>query len=233
MREIVLDTETTGLSPKEGHRIIEIGAVEIINKIRTGETFHVYINPEVEISAGAFRVHGISNEFLSDKPKFDAVVSDFKDFIQDSKLIAHNAPFDMGFINHHLRQLKLPAILDDLVIDSLAIARRKYPGQKNSLDALCSRLNVDSSNRVLHGALLDAELLADVYAEMMGVGANQRNLMFVAQEEEKTEEHVTPILHFGNNSKTYEARDFEITSEEKQAHKEFVEKLPNSVWENA
>ena len=171
MRQIVLDTETTGLEPSQGHRIIEIGCVEINNRKLTGRHYHQYIRPNREIDEGAFEVHGISNEFLADKPEFAQIVSDFLDFVGDAELIIHNAPFDVGFINHELNLLgtKFGTIEQRCkILDSLALARRKHPGQKNSLDALCKRYEVDNSQRELHGALLDAEILADVYLIMTG-----------------------------------------------------------------
>ncbi len=169
MREIVFDTETTGLSPRDGDRIIEIGALELINHFPTGNTFHVFINPgDRKVDPGAFDVHGISNEFLQDKPFFEDIVADFLEFFGVGMLIAHNAGFDMGFVNTELKRLGRPAIINDRVIDSLQIARRKHPAGPNSLDALCSRYNIDNSHRTKHGALLDSELLAEVYLELIG-----------------------------------------------------------------
>ena len=171
MREVVLDTETTGLNPAEGHRIIEIGCVELINRRETKRNFHQYLNPEREIEDGAYNVHGLSNEFLSDKPRFADIAQDFIDFIKDSELIIHNAPFDVGFINSELKLMgKKWGQVEDYckVFDTLLLAREKHPGQKNNLDALCKRYDVDNSNRDLHGALLDAEILLDVYLGMTG-----------------------------------------------------------------
>lgn len=171
MRYIVLDTETTGLETSQGHRIIEIGCIEIIDRTLTGNTYHQYINPEREIDEGAIEVHGISNEFLSDKPKFQDIATDFMTFIKGSELIIHNARFDVGFINYELSKLKnnKSKVEDECsVMDTLALARNLHPGQKNSLDALCKRYDVNNSERDLHGALLDAEILADVYLAMTG-----------------------------------------------------------------
>ena len=171
MKQIVLDTETTGLEPKQGHRIIEIGCVELINRRETKRNFHQYLNPEREIDDGAYNVHGLSNEFLSDKPRFADIAQDFIDFIKDSELIIHNAPFDVGFINSELKLMgKKWGQVEDYckVFDTLLLAREKHPGQKNNLDALCKRYDVDNSNRDLHGALLDAEILLDVYLGMTG-----------------------------------------------------------------
>jgi DNA polymerase III subunit epsilon len=170
-RIVVLDTETTGLNPQEGHRIIEIGCVELINRRYTGNRFHVYINPDREIDAGALEVHGISSEFLSDKPRFAGILEDFIAFIDGAQLVIHNAPFDVGFINHEFSLLHdKRRVLDDFcsVFDTLSHARSNHPGQRNSLDALCKRYSIDNSHRELHGALLDAEILADVFLSMTG-----------------------------------------------------------------
>jgi DNA polymerase-3 subunit epsilon len=176
MRQIVLDTETTGLEPQEGHRIIEIGCVELVNRKLTGKRYHVYINPDRIIDQGAVAVHGLDNAFLKDKPLFGHIVADFISFVDNAELIIHNAPFDVGFINAELRRLeetKLPADKRGIsdycrILDTLALAKKKHPGQRNSLDALCKRYNVSNSHRELHGALLDAEILAEVYLAMTG-----------------------------------------------------------------
>jgi DNA polymerase-3 subunit epsilon len=170
-RLIVLDTETTGLNPQEGHRIIEIGCVEVVNRRLTGKNFHVYINPERIIDSGAIEVHGITNEFLADKPTFNCIVDDFIAFIQGAELVIHNAPFDVGFINYEFSRLNngTGTVTDySKVFDTLTYARKKHPGQRNSLDALCKRYSIDNSHRELHGALLDAEILADVFLLMTG-----------------------------------------------------------------
>jgi DNA polymerase-3 subunit epsilon len=171
MRQIVLDTETTGLEPADGHRIIEIGCVEIVNRKLTGSRFHVYLNPEREIDPGAVEVHGLSADFLADKPRFCDISEDFLTYIRGAELIIHNAPFDVGFLNHELRRLGdagdgIAAYCT--VLDTLVLARKKHPGQRNSLDALCKRYGVDNSHRDLHGALLDSEILAEVYLMMTG-----------------------------------------------------------------
>ncbi len=171
MRQIVLDTETTGLEPSDGHRIIEIGCVELVNRRLTGSHYHQYIQPDREIDAGAIEVHGITNEFLADKPRFADLAGDFLEYIKGAELIIHNAPFDVGFMNHELTMLgKQWGTVADYctVLDTLALARRMHPGQKNNLDALCRRYDIDNSRRDLHGALLDAEILADVYLMMTG-----------------------------------------------------------------
>jgi len=171
MRQIILDTETTGLEPSRGHRIIEIGCVELVNRRLTGNHFHVYINPRREVDDGAIEVHGITNEFLADKPFFEDIVDDFIEYVKDSELVIHNAPFDVGFLNHEFALLaKPPGVIDDFctVLDTLVLARQMHPGQKNSLDALCKRYFIDNSQRDLHGALLDSEILAEVYLAMTG-----------------------------------------------------------------
>lgn len=167
-RQVVLDTETTGLSPENGDRIIEVGCVELLNRKLTGHNLHLYINPERDSDEGALKVHGISNEFLRDKPKFAAIADQLLDYLRGAELIIHNAPFDIGFLNKELARLSLGRLRDHVagVIDSLALAKEMFPGKRNSLDALCGRLEVDNSGRTLHGALLDAELLADVYINM-------------------------------------------------------------------
>ena len=175
MREIILDTETTGLKPEEGHRIIEIGAVEVINRRITGKHFHAYINPGRLVDPGAFAVHGISNEFLADKPAFNVIVDEFMAFVEGSQLVIHNAPFDVGFIDHEFKRIAKQWVKISnhcTVLDTLPLARKKHPGQKNSLDALCKRYEVDNSERSLHGALLDAKILALVYLAMTGGQGN-------------------------------------------------------------
>ena len=168
MREIVLDTETTGLSPQDGHRLVEIGCLELVNHVATGNTFHTYIDPERDMPDGAFQVHGLSTEFLCGKPKFADIADDFLRFIGDDPLVIHNANFDMGFINWELKASGRPALPMSRAIDTLDMARKKFPGAQNNLDALCRRFNVDNSGRTKHGALLDSELLAEVYLELMG-----------------------------------------------------------------
>ena len=175
MRQIVLDTETTGLEASQGHRIIEIGCVELENRRLTGNHYHQYINPQREIDQGAIEVHGITNEFLNDKPLFDKIAADFIEFVRGAELIIHNAPFDLGFLDAELKRLPQqysPMIELCSVVDTLVMARAKHPGQRNNLDALCQRYDVDNSQRDLHGALLDAEILADVYLAMTGGQTN-------------------------------------------------------------
>lgn len=184
MRQVVLDTETTGLDPSQGHRVIEIGCVEIDNRKLTGRHFHCYLNPDREIDAGALEVHGLTSHFLADKPRFHQVEAEFLEFIDGSELVIHNAPFDIGFLDHELHGTKSAAQkIGSLcgVLDSLLLAREKHPGQRNSLDALCKRYGVDNTQRQLHGALLDAEILADVYLVMT---SGQSSLLLAEDEEE-------------------------------------------------
>ena len=184
MRQIVLDTETTGLEPRQGHRIIEIGCVELVNRRLTGNHYHQYLQPDREIDEGAIEVHGISNEFLADKPRFADVVTNFLDFVRGAELVIHNAPFDVGFINHELALLgeEHGRIEDHCgILDTLSLARQMHPGQKNNLDALCRRYDIDNAHRELHGALLDAEILADVYLMMTG---GQTDLLLDGQSED-------------------------------------------------
>ncbi len=191
MRQVVLDTETTGLEPQLGHRIIEIGCVELVNRKLTGRHYHQYINPEREVDQGAIEVHGITNEFLADKPRFKAVVGEFWEFIRGAELVIHNAAFDIGFINHEFARLDMaPVTTECAVLDTLAMARQKHPGQKNNLDALCKRYGVDNSHRDLHGALLDAEILADVYLLMTG---GQTALELYSENQTSSEQAVGPV----------------------------------------
>lgn len=218
-RQVVLDTETTGLSTADDHRIIEIGCVEVINRRVTGETFHQYIDPEREIDAGAQEVHGISSEFLADKPKFAEISDDFLQFIDGAELIIHNAAFDVGFLDHELAKIKseMRRIKDvSTVLDTLKLARDKHPGQKNNLDALCKRYEIDNSNRELHGALLDSEILADVYLAMTG---GQVSLSLAAEEpttaNTQEDEHsiVTPMQR--GRLRVIKATETELAEHEK------------------
>ena len=168
MREIVLDTETTGLDPQDGHRIVEIGAVELYNHLPTGKVYHQYINPVISMPDQAFAIHGLSDEFLSDKPIFSEIADDFLDFIGSAKLVIHNAAFDIKFINAELKNIELEEITFDRATDTLALARKKFPGSPASLDSLCRRFKIDNSARVVHGALLDSQILAEVYLELVG-----------------------------------------------------------------
>ncbi len=202
MREIVFDTETTGLSFSGGDRLVEIGCVELVNRVMTGRTFHAYVNPERDMPVEAFKVHGLSAVFLSDKPLFHDVVEDLIEFMGDCPLVAHNAAFDFGFLNGELTRCGRPVMAVDRMVDTLAIARTRHPGAKHSLDALCSRYGVDLSARTVHGALLDAQLLAQVYVELTGgrqitMGlAVDTPVMRETPAEARTHVHVRPARHF-------------------------------------
>lgn len=227
MREIVLDTETTGISPDEGHRLVEIGCVELENHVPTGRTFHVYINPERDMPEGAFRVHGLSEEFLSDKPKFAEVADDFVAFISDAPLVIHNAAFDMGFLNAELKRSGRHVLPPSQAVDTLAIARKKFPGAQNSLDALCRRFNVDNSNRVKHGALLDSELLAEVYLEL--IGGREPGLSLAADTVSGTDE-AGRIAHVRRPQRPEKLPSL-LTAEEREAHAAFVATLgETTLW---
>jgi len=184
LRQIVLDTETTGLEPSQGHRIIEIGCVEMIDRRLTGNNFHVYLQPDREIDEGAIEVHGITNEFLADKPRFEDVVTEFADYLTGAEVIIHNAPFDVGFMDMEFARLPEKMTTASLceVVDTLVMARQKHPGQRNSLDALCGRYDIENSHRTKHGALLDSEILADVYLAMTG---GQKTLSLDAESDEQ------------------------------------------------
>ncbi len=234
-RQIVLDTETTGLSTADDHRIIEIGCVELVNRRLTGETFHQYINPQRAIDAGAMEVHGITNESLADKPLFADIAADFLRFIEGAELIIHNAAFDVGFLNHELAKLGHASQVDAIcsVLDTLKLARDKHPGQKNNLDALCKRYGVDNSNRELHGALLDAEILADVYLMMTG---GQVSMSLAAEQFEPQQDadpnDISTIERPRSALTIIEADDNELA-----AHQAMLEKIQSSsdgncVWLN-
>ncbi len=197
MRQIILDTETTGLETRDGHRIIEIGCVELLNRRLTGNHYHQYIQPERAIDEGAIEIHGITDDFLADKPTFSTIAAEFLEFIKGAELVIHNAPFDVGFINYEFSLLgpQWGKVLDHCtVLDTLGMARKMHPGQRNSLDALCKRYTIDNSGRALHGALLDAEILADVYLAMTG---GQALLLLDAEQEGRGKEHqqVRPLDH--------------------------------------
>jgi DNA polymerase III subunit epsilon len=177
MREIVFDTETTGLDPYQGHRLLEIGCVELVNRFPTGQTFHRHINPERDVPVEAFNVHGLSFEFLKSKPLFADIATELAEFIGDAPLIAHNASFDLGFLNAELERIGQPIVARERLVDTLLLARRKYPGGSNRLDDLCQRFGIDNSRRTKHGALLDAELLAEVYLELIGARQAQLGLV--------------------------------------------------------
>ena len=226
MREIVLDTETTGLSPKEGHRIVEIGGVELVNHVPTGRTYHQYINPERDMPTEAFNVHGLSEEFLRKHPVFSEVAAEFMEFVSDGVLVIHNAPFDMAFINHELKTLNYEIIPEEQVLDTLALARKKHPMGPNSLDALCRRYSVDNSNRTKHGALLDSELLASVYLEL--IGGRQQNLAIAQESVEQDKAQVRVQQTARPRPQPLPSR---LTENEVAAHETLLETLGSSpLW---
>jgi len=219
MREIALDTETTGFRHQGSDRMVEIGCVEMQGRIRTGKQYHVYLNPERDMPAEAQRVHGLSEEFLSDKPLFAEVADEFLEFIADSPLIIHNASFDLGFINAELKRINRPAVPMERAIDTVLIARNKFPGSPANLDALCRRFEIDLSERTLHGALLDAELLSDVYLELMGGRQSALSL-----DAEKTNQSDT------KKAVEFAKRSFPLSADEISAHDVFVESLKDPIW---
>jgi len=220
IREIILDTETTGLSPKDGHRIVEIGALEMVNKVLTGNKFHCYVNPERTMPNEAYRVHGISESFLSDKPLFQEISKEFAEFIEGGTLVIHNAPFDVKFINHEFSLLHMPSIELSDTIDTLPLARKTFPGARASLDALCKRFKIDNSSRQNHGALIDAELLAEVYVELTG----GRQSSFSMKDKDKLEQNMDV-----QGNRVAEGNKLVIypTEEEKKRHKEFLKDFVN------
>ena len=228
MREIVLDTETTGLDPNQGDRIVEIGAVELWNHIPTGKTYHQYINPERNMPNEAFQVHGLGDDFLRDKPVFSNIAADFVEFIADSKLVIHNANFDMRFLNAELSWVKRPQIPLERALDTLAIARKKFPGSPASLDALCRRFGIDNNARTLHGALLDSEILAEVYLEL--IGGRQPDFMLSAQTTISTD-RVGTDQHVSGSKQRPRPLAPRVSEEEKKAHLEMVTTLGDqAMW---
>lgn len=227
MREIVMDTETTGLDPKKGDRLIEIGCIELVNRIPSGREYHQFINPDGrDVHPDAERIHGISNAHLVDKPKFAEVADAFLAFIgTDSQLVIHNASFDMGFINMELDRLGRPPITPDRVVDTLAIARRKHPAGPNTLDALCKRYGIDNSKRIKHGALMDSTLLADVYVELLG----ERQATLVLSR--SASEAAGGVVPFGKAKPRPKPLPPRLTDADIEAHAKFVETLgPNAIW---
>lgn len=222
MREITFDTETTGLEPSLGHRVIEIGCVELIDKVRTGKVYHSFLNPERDVPRSSTNIHGLTAGFLFDKPFFKDVAQDFLDFIADDKLVIHNAAFDLKFINSELAKVGLEAVDEDRAIDTVHLARELFPGAKASLDALCRRFGIDLSKREQHGALLDAELLADVYIELLG--GNQDSMDLDIEELRFDEKNI-------RKTKYLERRSFPVSKNELNAHKNFLKKIKNPLWE--
>ena len=229
VREIVFDTETTGLDPKSGDKLVEIGAVELINHMPTGVTYHQYINPEREVPEDAYKVHGLNLEFLKDYPTFRDIAKEWMDFVgDDGILVAHNASFDISFINHELQGCGYPVYEWDRVIDTLEIARQKFPHSKVNLDALCKRFGVDNTSRTLHGALLDAQLLAEVYLELLG---GQEPSMQLGENAHRDSAVAKTVSVQSLKRQFRPARDFPLSAEDLAAHEDFMtNKIKDSVW---
>lgn len=224
LREVVFDTETTGLDPYQGHRLIEVGCIELVNRIPTGQVFHRYVNPQRDIPAEAFAVHGLSAEFLGDKPLFAEIAAELVDFLGDAPLIAHNAAFDLGFLNAELERTERPSIPRARLIDTLLLARRKYPGAQNRLDDLCLRFRIDNSRRQKHGALLDAELLAEVYLELIEARQAQLGLEVVSSRLPAATANAAP------RSRTVALLP-RLSAEDRAAHRAFIESLgAQAIW---
>ncbi len=223
IREIVFDTETTGFDPAEGHRLVELGGVELINHIQTGRTFHTYLNPQRDVPADAARIHGLTTEFLKDKPLFTEKIDEFLEFIGDDTLVIHNAEFDMRFINHELKAAGIKPLSMTRVVDTLPMARQKYPGQPANLDALCRRFKIDNTSRTFHGALLDSQLLAEVYLEM--IGGRQHGLGLGA-----TSAAASAQLNAKIKRQDRPYRQWTVSAEEQASHDGFVGGIKNSLW---
>ena len=230
-RQLVLDTETTGLEPSQGHRIIEIGVVEMVDRRLTGNNFHIYLQPDREIDAGAIEVHGITNEFLADKPRFEDIAEELADYLRGAEVIIHNAPFDVGFIDAEYQRLENGLTMGSLceVIDTLVMAREMHPGQRNSLDALCGRYDVDNKHRTKHGALLDSEILADVYLAMTG---GQKSLGWEADDDKEGDSNTKGIRRV--NREGLSLRVLKANDDELAAHEERLDAMTSSgatpVW---
>lgn len=231
IREIVLDTETTGFEPSKGHRLVEIGCLELMNHLPTGKVYHQYINPDRDMPADAFRVHGLSTEFLADYPRFSEIASDFLAFIGDSPLVIHNAAFDMKFLNHELKVHSFSEITYDRAIDTVLIARKKFPGSPASLDALCKRFKIDNSSRTLHGALLDSELLAEVYLELLGGRQSDFGIeMMGAGGSENSSQQISQLAQALGPKEKRASRQFQLSPEEAQEHELMIAGLKKSLW---
>jgi DNA polymerase III subunit epsilon len=231
MREIIFDTETTGFDPQNGDRLVEIGCIEMVGRVVTGATFHCYYNPERDMPPGAEQVHGLSSKFLSDKPLFATNANDLLEFLADSPLVAHNASFDFGFINMELVRCGRPPVDLSRMVDTIAIARGRHPGAKMSLDALCTRYGIDRSHRTKHGALLDAELLAQLYVEL--TGGKQIGLGFGGDEKSEAENNTDSPLLVQNNRPFRPARPHSASSAELERHREFVSSIKGALWNPA
>ena len=231
MREVVLDTETTGLDFNTGDKIVEIGILELENHVPTGKTFHYYLNPERESNPQALKIHGLTNEFLKDKPKFIDIVDKFTDFISDSKIVIHNAAFDVGFINNELRICEYEELDRVCIIDTLFIARNKFPGQSVSLDSLCRKFNIDISDREIHGAIKDAKLLANVYLEL--IGGKQTKLEFSSELDVTNVNLIEPTFDIYSLYKKKEIRakrNTFLNSDDYNLHRKSIKQISNNIW---
>lgn len=230
-REIVLDTETTGFEPSKGHRLVEIGCLELINHLPTGKVYHQYINPDRDVPVDAFRVHGLSTEFLEPYPRFSEIASDFLAFIGDSPLVIHNAAFDMKFLNHELKACSYSELAYDRAIDTVLIARKKFPGSPASLDALCKRFKIDNSSRTLHGALLDSELLAEVYLELLGGRQSDFDMQVMGTGgADSSSGQISQLLRSLGPKEKRPSRHFDIPQDEFEDHEAMLAGLKNALW---
>jgi len=228
MREIVLDTETTGLNIEDGHRVIEIGACEMINHVLTGKSLHIYLNPERRIDKEAIRIHGINDDFLIDKPKFSEVCEELLNFLDDSRLIIHNSKFDLSFLNNELILSGTNKNIDNEIIDTLILAKKLFPGSPANLDSLCRRYNISLTTRETHGALIDSMLLAEVYVEL--IGGKQTSLMFNELNNNSVDSKTAFHVQNKKENKPNKERVFHPSKEEKEKHKEFFETFKNPIW---
>ena len=231
-RELVLDTETTGLDHEDGHRIIEIGIVELENHLPTGNYFHYYLNPERDSDKRALEVHGLSREFLKDKPKFSEIVDKFINYISDSKIIIHNASFDVGFLNAELTRCNMKELNDDIIIDTLVLAKKKFIGQSVSLDSLCRKYNIDLTGREIHGAIKDAKLLASVYLELIGGRQSKLDFETITDKLSSTEEdHLLNLNEYYKNMSLKKINHVNINEEDHKLHMKSIQTIKNSIWE--
>ena len=230
VRELILDTETTGLDYEQGHRIVEIGIVELENHLPTGSYFHYYLNPERDSDKKAQEVHGLSREFLNDKPKFSDIADEFVEYISDSRIIIHNAPFDLGFINAELIRCEMKELNEDMIIDTLILAKKKFLGQSVSLDSLCKRFNIDLSERNVHGALKDAKLLASVYLELIGGRQSRLDLRTTNKVNLEEEDGLFNLDDFYKDRSLKKICHLSINDEDYKMHLKSIQTINNSIW---
>lgn len=230
VRELVLDTETTGLNFEDGHRIVEIGIVELENHLQTGDYFHYFLNPERDSDKRAEEVHGLSREFLNDKPKFSDIANEFIDYISDSKIIIHNAAFDVGFINSELTRCNMKKLSDDKIIDTLILAKEKFLGQSISLDSLCRKYNIDLSGREIHGALKDAKLLASVYLELIGGRQSRLDFEIITENAKFVEDRLFSLDDYNKKISLKNKKITEINENDYKLHLSKIQTIKNSIW---